>query len=73
MRVLFSDLTIVIKVGDEFFLELSKGKESVVVEVPQGPEFIGQLPDQQLTPVRVPTVWTVAIHTTVQNMLLINA
>lgn len=62
-----------IKVGDEFFLELSKGKESVVVEVPQGPEFIGQLPDQQLTPVGVPTVWTVAIHTTVQNMLLIKA
>lgn len=53
---------IVIKVGDEFFLKLCKGKESVVVEVPQGPEFIGQLPNQQLTPVGVSTMWTVALN-----------
>lgn len=62
-----------IKVGDEFFLELCKGKESVVVKVPQGPEFIGKLPYQQLTPVGIPTVWAVAIHMTVQNMLLSSA
>ena len=50
-----------VKISDELLFQLGEGEEPAVVQVSQNPEFVCELPQQQLTTVGVPAMGAHAI------------
>ena len=50
-----------VKISDELLFQLGEGEEPAVVQVSQDPEFVCELPQQQLTTVGVPAMGAHAI------------